>query len=185
MQGEIVLPEAKPALEWILGRAVQKVSPQRRHSRLQAWWTRRLGTWAEGRGEAGPEWRFRVAPPGEIVRPLVPDVAYLSYARMGNATDDELEAPLMAPNVAVEILSPDDRAPDVEHKIAVFLAAGSEAVVVVDPAERTVAVHERAGVVTFDVKQVFAHSALPGLAFRVDEMFAELRVRRDGTARTS
>jgi len=30
MAREITVPEAKPAFEWILGRAVQKVSPQRR-----------------------------------------------------------------------------------------------------------------------------------------------------------
>ena len=63
MQREIVLPETKPALEWILGRAVQKVSPKRRHSLLQVWWSTRLTDWARGRGEVGSEWRFRIAPP--------------------------------------------------------------------------------------------------------------------------
>ena len=76
---EIVLPETKPETEWLRGRAVQKVSPFRKHSRLQRWWVIRLGDWAENRGEAGPGWRFRIAPPGEVVRPLVPDVSYLSY----------------------------------------------------------------------------------------------------------
>ena len=32
---DIVLPEVKPALEWIGGRAVQKVSPQRKHALAQ------------------------------------------------------------------------------------------------------------------------------------------------------
>lgn len=135
MQREIVLPEAKPALEWILGRAVQKVSPKRRHSMLQGWWTERLRCWANGRGEAGPEWRFRVAPPGEEIRPLVPDVAYLSYERMGSAGEDDLEAPQMAPNVVVEVLSPDDKAEHVRHKVGVYLAAGADAVIVVDPSQ--------------------------------------------------
>src|SRR5665213_2673333 len=90
---EIVLPETRPETEWLRGRAVQKVSPLRPHSRLQTWWVRRLSDWAEKRGEVGSEWRFRVAPRGEAIRPLVPDVAYLSYERMGDATADELAAP--------------------------------------------------------------------------------------------
>ncbi len=32
---EIVLPETKPETEWILGRAVRKVSPFRTHALLQ------------------------------------------------------------------------------------------------------------------------------------------------------
>jgi Uma2 family endonuclease len=127
MLPEISLPERKPALEWILGRAVQKVSPQRPHALLQAELSRRLTEWARGRGEVGSEWRFRIAPPGEAIRPLVPDLAYLSYERMGNATDEELRAPLVAPDVAVEIRSPDDRDVFLDHKISVYLAAGHRA----------------------------------------------------------
>lgn len=175
MQGEIVLPETKPALEWIMGRAVQKVSPRRRHSLLQGWWCERLATWARGRGEAGPEWRFRITPPGEVTRPLVPDVAYLSYDRMADASDDELEAPLMAPNVAVEILSPDDRRAYVEHKIDLYLTTGTDAVIVVDPDVRTVVVHDLHGVHAFADGQPFQHPALPGFTFTVDAMLDVLR----------
>ena len=179
MQREIVLPERKPALEWILGRAVQKVSPKRRHSRLQGWWYTRLSQWAEARGEVGPEWRFRISPPGEdLIRPLVPDVAYLSYERMGDATEEELEAPLMAPNVAVEILSPTDKRQNVDHKIGVYLATGTDAVVVVDPRARTVEVHEQSATRTYRDEDTFASDALPAFTFEVSEMFEVLRVRR-------
>ena len=178
MRREIVLPERKPALEWILGRAVQKVSPKRRHSLLQGWWNTRLTEWARLRGEVGPEWRFRIAPPGEEIRPLVPDVAYLSYERMGDATEDELEAPLMAPNVAVEILSPTDRREFIDHKIGVYLATGCDAVIVVDPGARTVTTHEHDGRRTFADGDTFAVSALPGFGFALTEMFEVLRLRR-------
>ena len=33
-----------------------------------------LRLWADGRGEVGTEWCFRLEPPGEDIRPLVPDV---------------------------------------------------------------------------------------------------------------
>jgi Uma2 family endonuclease len=178
MVDEIVLPETKPALEWILGRAVQKVSPKRTHSRLQSWWVVKLNEWAQGRGEIGVEWRFRIAPPGEVIRPLVPDVSFLSYDRFGDATEEELEAPLMAPNVAIEILSPREKRRYVKHKIEVYLASGAEAVIVVDPETRAVTVHDPAGAHVFTEPQTFAHPALPGFSFRVDEMFDVLRIHR-------
>ena len=62
MLHEIVLPATKPETEWVRGRALQKMSPQRDHSRLQGMLNSALMQWAEGRGEVGPEWRFRVAP---------------------------------------------------------------------------------------------------------------------------
>jgi Uma2 family endonuclease len=174
MAREMVVPEGKPAFEWILGRPVQKVSPKRRHSLLQAEFVVRLRTWAAGRGEIGTEWRFRLEPPGEEIRPFVPDVAFLAYDRMGERSDDELEAPLLAPNVAVEIRSPDDRQLHIEHKIEVYLAAGTDVVILVDPLERTIDTVDRAGRVHFTESDAFAHPALPGLTFVVGSVFAVL-----------
>jgi len=93
---EIVLPETKPETEWVRGRSLQKGSPLRTHSRLQGALTMRLDQWATGRGEVGPQWRFRVAPPGEVRRPLVPDVAYASNERLRPLSDEELELPPLA-----------------------------------------------------------------------------------------
>jgi Uma2 family endonuclease len=174
MSTEMVVPEGKPAYEWILGRPVQKVSPKRRHALLQAALLRLLSTWAHGRGEVGPEWRFRLEPPGEDIRPLVPDVAYLSYARMGSRTDDELEAPLLAPDAAVEIRSPDDRQAHIDHKIAVYLAAGTDVVILVDPLARTIDTFDLDGTRRFREGDVFTHATLPGLIFPVAQAFAVL-----------
>lgn len=142
---EIVLPETKPETEWVRGRALQKLSPQRTHSRLQGALTMELSTWAGDRGEVGPEWRFRVAPPGEVRRPLVPDVAYVSNERLRPLSDEELELPPLAPDVAVEILPPGDRRIDVDDKIGVYLRAGSTLVIVVDPRKRVVELHDASG----------------------------------------
>ncbi len=169
------VPEAKPAFEWILDGPVQKVSPQRRHALLQVAIGEVLRTWARGRGEVGSEWRFRVQPPAGVIRPLVPDLAYLSYERMGNRSDAELEAPLLAPNLAVEILSPDDRRALLDAKIAVYLAAGTEAVVVVDPDHRSFELHDRTGVRTFVEGESLAHPAFPKLVLVLSELFDALR----------
>ncbi|HEY1868757.1 MAG TPA: Uma2 family endonuclease [Candidatus Cybelea sp.] len=175
---EIVLPETKPETEWVRGRALQKMSPQRDHSRLQGALTIELTRWAKGRGEVGPEWRFRIAPPGEVRRPLVPDVSYVSSARLRDLTDQELQIPPLAPDVAVEILSPDDRRIDLDDKISVYLRAGSSLVIVVDPQPRIVELHDAGKTTCLDETGTIEHAALPGFAYPVAELFAVLRRTR-------
>src|SRR5580692_10724586 len=108
---DIVLPEVKPALEWIGGRAVQKVSPQRKHALAQTRFAIALETWARagGRGTVGTEWEFRLQPPGEVRRPLVPDVAFISFERLPYDDEAAADIPHVAPDVVVEVLSPRDR----------------------------------------------------------------------------
>ena len=169
---EIVLPDTEPETEWILGRAVQKVSPYRTHAKLQVAWGTALTAWAGNRGEVGTEWRFRIAPPGEIRRPLVPDVAYVAKERLIGLERRDLEAPPFAPDVAVEILSPGDRAVRVEHKIGVYFAGGASLVIVVDPPDRSVRLHDPRGVRVLRGDDVIAHAALPGFALSLPELFA-------------
>lgn len=172
---EIVLPETTPETEWVRGRALQKVSPQRTHSWLQGALTIELTRWATGRGRVGPEWRFRVAPRGEVRRPLVPDVAYVSDERLRALTDAELEVPPLAPDVAVEILSPDDRRADVDDKIGAYLRGGSSLVLIVDPHRRVVELHDPECVATLNENNAIEHSALPGFHYSVRALFSVLK----------
>ena len=168
---EIVLPETKPETEWILGRAVQKASAGRTHARLQGEIYAALRRWERGHGQTGTEWRFRIAPPGEIRRPLVPDVAFVSNERLRQLDDDDIELPPFAPDVAIEILSPGDRSRYVEHKIGVYLAGGASLVVVVDPANRCMTLHDARGMQTLSEDDVFVHAALPGFSLPLRELF--------------
>lgn len=165
MVREIVLPETKPETEWLRGRAVRKMSPRRTHARLQDWWLKCLQSWAGDRGDVLPEWRFRIGPPGEDIRPLVPDVAYLSYERMGDTPDAELELPRIPPNVAVEIRSPGDSRRDVMEKADVLLRAGCDVVIIVNPRTKTIIARDAERTTIFSPGDVFAHAALPGLRF--------------------
>jgi Uma2 family endonuclease len=169
---EIVLPETKPETEWILGHPVRKVSPFRTHSWLQAELVIALSAWAKGRGRASPEWRFRVGPRGEIRRPFVPDVAYVSFARLRGLEGYDLEAPPFAPDVAIEIRSPGDRSRYLTHKTAVYLASGAALVVVVDPAQRTVTLHDAHGVHVLHDGDEVTHPALPGFSLALRDLFA-------------
>jgi Uma2 family endonuclease len=172
---EIVLPETRPETEWLRGRAVQKVSPQRDHALLQGALVSRLREWSRGRGEAGTEWRFRVQPPGEPIRPLAPDVSFVSSERLAPFSDAEIQIPLLAPDVAMEILSPDFRRIDLDDKIGTLLRAGTRLVIVVDKFARQAELHDAEGIAFAGEDGAIEHAALPGFSYPLSELFAELR----------
>ena len=171
---EFTVPETKPATEWILGEAVQKVSPKRRHSLIQGAIGAILRKWSRGRGDCGPEWRFRIAPPGEPARPLVPDLAFLSNERKAGLVGEDLEVPSVAPDIVVEILSPDDRPDRVASKRDTYLAAGTRLVIIVDPATRTLEAHEATGRTMFAGPSTFSTNRFPGLEIDLGELFREI-----------
>ena len=169
---EIVLPETKPETEWVRGRALQKMSPMRDHSLVQGEFIKRFGSWARGRGEVGPEWRFRITVPGEVRRPLVPDVSFVSAELLRGLSHDEKQTPAFAPTVAIEILSLEDRRADVESKIEVYLRGGSSLVLVVDTQARTILVCDENGRARLGTDDVLRHAALPDFTLHVREFFA-------------
>jgi Uma2 family endonuclease len=177
---EITVPVTKPATEWVNGRALQKVSPQEEHGRAQRRVAAALGAWADetASGRVSTEWEFRITPPHEATRPLVPDVAFLSYDSLSYEQHDAAQIPYMAPDVAVEVLSPNDQRPDVDERIRVYLAAGSELVLLVDPATRTFVAHDAHGVRSLSADQTFTHGMLPGFAIRVGSVFEESEPKR-------
>jgi len=137
---EIILPDnVKPALEWVNNRVLQKVSPKRKHALAQSRFSSALSVWADaGSYEmVGTEWRFQVQPTGEISRTLVPNIAFLSYDRMPVEELETTDIPRMAPDVVVEIRSPDDREEDIEEKVRVYLKAGTSVVFLVDTIGRS------------------------------------------------
>jgi Uma2 family endonuclease len=172
---EIVLEETKPETEWVLGRAIRKVSPTYRHGLTQMRIATALSAWAqaEGCGRVATEWRFRVTPPGEVTRPLVPDVSYVSFkALLKSAPDEEVDVPRLAPTVAIEVLSPDDSSDVVRDKIRVYLAAGSVVVIVVDPLLKRASVHDQAGSRDVAPGQPLTHPVLAGFALDLTALFA-------------
>jgi Uma2 family endonuclease len=170
---EIVLPPAKPALEWINGRVLQKVSPQRKHALAQARFAAALDAWAleNGCGIVGTEWEFRIAPPDEIRRPLVPDVAFLSYDRVPFDQLDDADIPRVAPNAVVEVLSPGDRTTDIEEKVRVYLASGTSVIFLVDTANQTVTIRDGSHAVTLGRDQGVQHASLRGFSMLARNLF--------------
>lgn len=103
-----------------------------------------------------------------------PDVSYISHARMSPDLLKEGYCPI-APDLAVEVLSPGDLAHEVVSKIEEYLSAGVKLVWVVDPEARLVDEY-RADGANRRLRQadfVEGGSVLPGFRRRVAELFPE------------
>jgi Uma2 family endonuclease len=171
---ELGIPEVKPAIEMVRGRWEQKMSPRRRHAILQYRLSAILTGWAGDRGEVGSEWRCYILPPREKPSSLVPDVAYFSFERMPVAYGELREKPTIAPDIAVEVVSPDDRRCLLNEKIAIYLANGSRLVIVVDPQSRTVEMHDKNEASRFSEPGIAASAAYGDLLIDISEIFARL-----------
>ena len=86
-----------------------------------------------------------------------------------------LQVPLGSASVAFEILSPDDRAPDVESKTATYLKAGCELVVIVNPHTETIEAFDGREPKTFARGTTFQHAALADFKIDVAELFDEVK----------
>ncbi len=174
MRTEIVCPQTEPETEWVRGRALRKMSPTYRHGLAQLRVAAALAAWVDAckAGRVAMEWRFRITPPGEPTRPLVPDVAYVSYATLpASAGPNAFDVPTVPPTVAIEVLSPGDRADDVRDKIATYLAAGTSVVFIVDPSARNGTLCDGEGVRSLVSGDRIVHAALPGFALELEALF--------------
>lgn len=171
---ELGIPEVKPAIESIRGRWIQKVSPQSRHSIVQSRLGALLGAWAGRRGHVGTEWRCYFLPEGERWSSLVPDVAYFSFERLPRDLGEAREKPTVAPDIAVEIVSPDDRRSILDEKIDLYFRGGAQLVIVVDPERRRAELHEGGSRNLFGPGEHARSRTFPDLTIDVSELFIDL-----------
>ncbi len=103
---------------------------------------------------------------------LAPDLAFVGTARV-RPKSEPLSFLRQAPDLAIEIVSPSDRLPEVRNKVAMFLAAGVEQVWVVNPATQSVTVFHHGGAprVLRDVDTLDGGAILPGFTLRVADIF--------------
>ena len=118
----------------------------------------------------GAETGFRLARDPDTVR--APDIAFIAKQSLPTEMPREAFWP-GAPDLAVEVLSPDDRTGEIDDKIEAWLAAGTIAVWIVDPKLRTVAIYEAENKVSVkSVGQALDGGALvPGFSCAVDDLF--------------
>ena len=109
---------------------------------------------------SGPSIRVQVG----AERFRVPDVVIM---RGGKPAGRIITAP---PEVAVEVLSPDDREAETNARIADFLAFGAQCVWVIDPKTRRCVMHTASG--AEEVKDGFLRNPAGDLAVPVSAIFA-------------
>ncbi|MCB9535521.1 MAG: Uma2 family endonuclease [Myxococcales bacterium] len=117
--------------------------PGAKHSRTAVKIAARLEAWAE-RGDHGPV----LAEAGYIVRRSpdrvrLPDVSFVRGERLPELPDGYLE---LVPDLAVEIVSPNDKANDLEQKLEDYRQLAVPMTWVVHPVTRTVIVHTADGI---------------------------------------
>lgn len=120
----------------------------------------------------GAETGFVLAEDPPIVR--APDAAFVATARLPVGTTSIKGFARLAPDLAVEIVSPSNSAADIRDKVRDYLDAGVRLVWVLEPRDRAVAVH-RSGqerVVLRSDDALDGDDVLPGLRVPVTELFA-------------
>ena len=101
-----------------------------------------------------------------------PDVAFVSRERVETigVRDGYF---LGAPDLAIEVVSPSNRRWEIEEKIADYLEAGTQAVIVVYPRRRTVAIHrpDRDVEILNDGDALEVPEVIPGWSMPVSQIF--------------
>jgi Uma2 family endonuclease len=101
------------------------------------------------------------------------DVAFVRSERLAAITNRKKHIPF-APDLAVEVNSPNDRDDEVEEKVQLWLKAGSLLVWSVDPGSRTVVVFRPGAepVTLREDQQIDGGDVIPGFHCRVADFFA-------------
>jgi Uma2 family endonuclease len=113
---------------------------------------------------------FVLARDPDIVR--APDVAFVASDRLPPVRDREGYLPL-APDLAVEVVSPYDRQSDVTDKLLEYLDAGTRLIWVVEPRRRTVTVWtpDRTARILAESDELDGGEVLPGFRLSIAEIF--------------
>jgi len=164
--------------ELIDGNAVPKMSPKRFHAGLQKSFIKLMDDWAIARGHFYPEWAVLLERDGEPWVP-VPDLTYVSFERLSADWLEDEPCPV-PPDLAIEIISPNQSFGMMAAKAADYIAAGVARVWVVDSQARTITVFIPSAVpVTYwgealvaEPQGAIANDGLTGLDLVVEAVFS-------------
>ena len=137
----LVMPHDDYRYELVQGKLRQMEFADRQHGRIAAQIGGCLGAFVANNslGEtyaAGTGFIIDTAP--DTVR--APDVSFVSRERAEAAAEERGFFP-GAPDLAVEVISPNDRDIEIKEKVSDWLRAGTQMVVVIDPHQRTATVY--------------------------------------------
>lgn len=108
------------------------------------------------------------AHPGKVRRP---DTAFIRLQRLSLAQATTEGHCSVAPDLAVEVISPNDTAYEIDEKVREFLDAGVPLVWVVNPEQRTVEIHRAGGMgaILREKDEISGEDVIPGFRSRVGD----------------
>jgi Uma2 family endonuclease len=175
------LPEIDehPYLEFIDGRIEAKVSPQKKHSVIQKRLMMSLDSFSQARGlgETFPELRCTFAG-----RSLVPDLVFLTTDHIqADSQGDLINETFQAPDLHVEIASPDQPAKRNRDRLQFSTANRCLLGWLIDPERKTVEIFEsgRSRERLTEDGVLEGEPVLHGYRLPLTELFGWLKVRRN------
>jgi Uma2 family endonuclease len=172
LQEYLALPAADGVYELIDGQAVAKVSPKFFHAGSQKILLRLLDDWCiqQQCGQVYPEWAIALQR-NQVDWVPVPDLTYVSYDRLAADWAEDAPCPV-PPELAIEIISPDQTFGAMIEKATDYLVAGVSRVWVVDPRAKSITVfYPDAPPRTYTGDMVVTDAVLPGLELAVQRAF--------------
>ena len=173
----LTLPEGEGDItyELIDEQAVPKMSPNKFHSRLTRSLLKILEQWGEERGEIGVEWAVKLTRLGRDWVP-VPDLLYVSYQRLSPDWNQDEACPV-APELVIEIISPEQTFGQLAAKARDYLDAKVLRVWVVDSKARSITVfYPDAAPQTYMGDTLLTDPLFDGLEFTAKQLFQMAKI---------
>jgi Uma2 family endonuclease len=166
------LSETYKRRELVRGKVVEVMPPGGEHGSVAGTIVTLLHVWLKQnklKGYVAVEAGYILARSPDVVRG--PDVSYVCSERIPETGVPKAFWQL-APDLAVEVVSPSETADEVRDKVHDFLAAGTPLVWVAYPRTREVVAHTADGLArTFAANDVLESEVLPGFRCVVSELF--------------
>jgi Uma2 family endonuclease len=155
--------------ELVDGEWKEKEMPGGMHGLVSSRLDRRIGAFAEEHnlGETYVETSFQIGGNERI-----PDVAYVSVARTPAENVPRGKWPV-PPDIAIEVISPNDLYPEVQKKMEEYLAAGVHQVWHVEPERRTITIYRSpTNIIAFpEDSELTCEDLLPGFRCALRDVF--------------
>ena len=166
-----LLPDDGWRLELVRGHVVREPPAGHEHSRIGVRIASLLDAFAREHGlgtVTGADGGYVLFDEPPTVR--APDVAFV---RRGRLAPEIKGFPSLAPDLAVEIISPSNTMTEIQAKVLEYLDAGSRLVWVVDPDPRTVTVYRSRDNIRMigENGEIDSADVLPGFRLKVSELF--------------
>jgi Uma2 family endonuclease len=157
------LPDTETEL--VRGRLIVREPPGYRHGVVALKIAQRIANYADDHGlgiVVAAETGFKLFSDPDTVRAA--DAAFLRCERVPDPPPSGYLA--LAPDLAVEVVSPSDRAGEIQPKVSDWLAAGSRLVWVIDPGRKRAIVYREDGSVDLlgDQDALSGDDVLPGFS---------------------